>query len=284
MIDSEMGKDERPASTSRDRVFTATCALIASAVACTVVVLAVPRLVEPVELPALRLERSEVAAQLASDRADAARAPRGDDVSRWQALYREDGLSELSPHPDHARIAKRRVELASECAALFHRVGDGGARALVAATTESALAGLRGELPAREAQGLLGIFPVLLRRYGFIDADGTVRAPELSLRAFYKARLNLICERPRAFGLSAIELQALEGWNALHAQGLSAGQRLLAAKAFHDAAGNDALEAVAIWLFANGARERSHALLERKHEKSGLLRMRNMALFAAHAD
>lgn len=284
MIESEMRKDESPAAVSRDRVFGATCALIASAVACTVVVLAVPRPVEPLELPALRLSRADVAAQLASDRAAAARAPRGEDVSRWQALYREDGLSELSPHPDHARIAKRRVELAAECAALLHRVGDAGARALVAATTERALAGLRGELAAREAQGLLGIFPVLLRRYGFIAADGTLRAPELSVRAFYKARFNLICERPRAFGLSAIELQALEGWNALHATGLPAGQRLLAAKAFSDAGGTDAIEAVAVWLFANGARERSHALLQRLHEQRGALRIRNMLLFAAHAD
>jgi len=282
MMSSElMAKDEQGQLPPRDRAFTATFALLATAIACAIVILVAPRSVEPRELPPLRLSRSLVEAQLARDRELSARAPGGSDVERLLALYHDEGLAELEAKPDLGMLSSRRAELSVAARTLFARVGADGARALLAATTERAMSALRNELQEREAHGLLGRFPMLLQQYGFVARGGDLLAPELSIRAFYKARFNLICERARDSDLSAIERQALEGWNALHAVRLPPEQRARAARVFHASGGRDGAEALAIWQYQGGARGDALTLLRRAYEQTGALHLRNMALFAA---
>ncbi len=268
---------------SEARAFRAAFALLATAVACSVVVLVAPRPVFPERLPALRLSAARVEAQLAQDRALAARAPRGPDVDRLLALYREEGKAELVPSSDLTRANELRAEVKRAAGALFARLGPERTRALIAVTVEAALAALRRGDQDDDARGLLGNFRSFLVRYGYLDVQGTLVAPEIALRAFYKARFNLICERPLAEDLAPIEIQAYQGWNALHASGLAAERRAAAARAFHEAGGAYSAEALAIWAYQGGSREEARALLRSEYERSGALRLRNMALYALHA-
>lgn len=264
-----------------ERAFTATVALIVSAVACAIVILTSPRPIEPSQLPALRLDRTRVAAQRSLDRALAARVPRGEDVARLIKLYRAEGVAEATRDGDFARLNARRGELAQVAHSVFTRLDADAEAALVASITERAMTALAGELvDADEARGLLGRFPDLLVRYGYAD-DAGLRAPEVAVRAFYKERFNLICERPRGTGLTPIEREAMEGFNALHAGGLPPEQRALAARAYMLAGGEDGAEADAIWLFQGGLRDEALTLFRRGYEHTGSLRLRNLAVYAA---
>lgn len=268
----------------RDRAFTATFALIATAIACTIVLLYAPRPVEPRDLPALRLDPRSVAEALAADRQLAKRAPKSAEVERMVALYTREGLSELAPAIDQYKLANEREEFAIAARRAFSGLNDEAARSLLASLTERAMDALRGALPLRESQGLLGLFPQQLRRYGYIDASGERLAPELAIRALYKARINLFCERPRDAALLPVERQALHGFLALHASALPRSERALAAKAFYDAGGHASDEALAVWMYRGGARTQARALLQRAYQQSGALRLRNMALFLARAE
>jgi hypothetical protein len=282
MMRSELtAKDEDTQELRRDRAFTGAFALLVTALACSIVLLLAPRPTEPHELPALRLARAPAAAQLARDRELASQVAKGADVEALLALYLAEGLSELEPRQDIEALSSRRAALGAAARTLFDRIGAEGMRSLLAATTERAMSALRNELPEREAYGLLGRFPALLLTYGFVAKDGTLRAPELSVRAFYKARFNLIGERTREADLSAIELQALEGFNALHAVNLAPALRARAARAFYVSGGRDSAEALAIWQYQGGAHGEALALLRHTYEQTGALRLRNMALFAA---
>ena len=278
MVGKLMPKDEHAVSTRHDRAFLGACALLFTAVACTVVVLATPRMVEPLNLPALRLDAGKVKRQLQEDAALSAEAPRGADVDRLLKLYRAEGIDELAPHVDGGRLAERRAELSIVAREVAARVGERGLRAVREATLERALKALQGELELREAQSLLGRFPALLEQYGFVDSEGRLRAPLIAVRAFYKTRFNDICQRMRTQDLSEIERQALEGFMALHASGV-AGLRANAARAFRDAGGADASEALAVWLYHTGQSTAARTLLRRAYEQTGALRLRNMALF-----
>jgi hypothetical protein len=272
------------ATAARDRAFTATFALIATAVACTIVILYAPRPVEPRELPALRLDANAVAEALASDRELAKRAPRSSEVDRLLTLYQREGLSERAPGNDQYKLASQREEFAVAARQALLLLNDDGARALLASLTERAMAALGGELPVHESQGLLGLFPEQLRRYGYIDTQGALIAPELAVRALYKARVNLFCGRARDASLRPVERHALHGFLALHASALPGSERALAAKAFYEAGGHASDEALAVWMYRGGIRAQARALFEAAYARSGALRLRNMALFLARSD
>jgi len=245
------------------------------------------------------------------------------DVQQLLALVRAEGLAELEPFPDREALRARRVELASLAQRVFVRLGAEGTRAWFASVTELAITALHAPasasappaptpppvgtvepaLPtsaptgdARSAsamstrstdeasRGLLGDFPTLLARYGYADADGRVWAPALAIRTLYKARLNLICERPLDTDLTPIELQAYEGYNALHAGPMPPQRRAKAALAFQRAGGHHGTEAAAIWLYQGGGQERAVAMLREEYERTGLLRLKNLVLGAQRVE
>lgn len=271
-----MSKVDRTEAARSVRAFALSAALLACAVVCAVVVLASPRPVEPRELPALRLSAVAVTAQLARDRA--LHVPGGDDVTRLLELYRAEGQSELARARDYGAIAHRREQLARVAETVFARLAVHERQGLLAFATERGVEALRGEQGTDEARGWLGSFPALLVRYGFVDEQGTLRAPELALRAFFKARFNMMCGRPQHADLSSIEIQAYEGFNALETAKLAPERRALAARAYANAGGRDGAEALAIWLYQGGARREAQQLLERAYARTKQLRLRNLAL------
>jgi hypothetical protein len=284
-VESDARSGQEPA-TDRSRAratattLTGVLALLITAVVCALVAIVAPRPVEPSRLPALRLPASLVAAQLARDRALSARAPAGPEERALIALIAREGHAELAAESNLERLSSERAELVSAARTLYTRLGAEGTRAFVAALTERALAALRELKQTREEQELLGSFPRLLLRYGYVSERGVLLAPELSVRALYKARLNLITEHPMEHDLSPIELQAHAGWKALHAGALEPEHRANAARLFYESGGLDGAETYAIWLYQSGAHVRAATLLRREHERTGLVRLRNMALFA----
>jgi hypothetical protein len=284
-----MLKDAERSRKQPERTFTAVFALLATALSCSIVVVLAPRPVQPSQLPALRLDPRDVEAALLHEHELVARAhafERDPDVLHVLSLYRDEGLSELQDNVDLGALGDRRRELAASAENLFARLGVERTRALIASTTERAMMSLAGKRNSPEARGLLGSFPAKLTRYGYIDASrrGYGQAPALAVRTLYKARFNLITERPLERDLSAIELQAYEGFNALHATGLPAERRAQAAQTFLRAGGRDGAEAAAIWLWQGGAREQALALLRTAYRKSAALRLRNMALYVSSVE
>ncbi|MET0341666.1 MAG: hypothetical protein ABW252_11745 [Polyangiales bacterium] len=268
----------------RDRAFTGAFALIVSATACAIVVLATPRPVLPSQLPSLRLDGDALARQRNEDEASVGRAPRGPDVDALLAAYLDEGRAERSGpvrvEAEHAR-RRRTVELAE---AVFARAERDEARALLVAVTSRALRALWGELSdADEARGLLGHFPKLLARYGYVDADGRLLAPELAVRTLYAARFNLLCGRGLLTDLTELERTAHDGWTALHVGALEPAQRADAARSFHALGGRYGAEADAIWRFQGGDAAGAAELLGQAYAGSGLLRLRNLALGASGA-
>jgi len=284
-----MLKDEEGARKQPERTFTAAFALLATALSCSIVVVLAPRPVQPSQLPALRLDPRAVEAALLLDRTQALRArafERDPDVLHVLSLYRAEGLSELEDKVDLGALGDRRRELAASAENLFARLGAERTRALIAATTERAMASLAGERDSPEARGLLGSFPAKLTRYGYLNLErrGYGQAPTLAVRTLYKERFNLITERALERDLTSIELQAYEGFNALHATGLPAERRAHAAQTFFRTGGQDGAEAAAIWLWQGGAREQALALLRSEYRRSGALRLRNMALYVSSVE
>jgi hypothetical protein len=279
-----MLKDAEGGQKQPERAFTAAFALLATALSCSIVVVLAPRPVPPSQLPPLWLDSQRVEAALAHDHELAASAHalvKEPEVTRFLQLYRDEGLSELADDVNLSALGERRRELSASADRLFTRLGVERTRALIASTTERAMQALAGHGDSTEARGLLGSFPGLLSRYGYVDAArrGFGQAPPLSVRTLYKARFNLICERPLERDLQPIELQAYEGFNALSAAGLSPERRAQAAQTFFRVGGRDGAEAAAIWQFQGGAHGQALALFRSGYERTGLLRLRNMALY-----
>ena len=290
-----MVKDAEPAEKQREAAFRTTFLLLVVGLVCSIVVLVAPRPVQPSQLPALRLPGQALSAQRSLDRQQAIRGEvlaRDPDVAQLLKLYVQEGLAELEIQHDLAKLAEQRSALTSLSRRLFLRLGERDTRALISHTTDRALAGLfqagvearprvRERREDNETRGLLGSFPSLLARHGYVDREGRLLAPMLSIRALYKERFNKICERPLERDLSPIELMAYEGWNALHAGRVPAERRAQAAQEFFRVGGKHGAEAAAIWLFQGGAHAEALRLLRSESERTGELRLRNMALYIA---
>jgi hypothetical protein len=284
-----MREDQDAERMPRDRAFTAAFALLATALACSIVVLYAPRPVLPSQLPALRLDAARVARQAEQEQALRASGQRLlPDPAREEltAAYLEEGLVELEPRVDQAQVQQQREQRSQLTRKVLASLGRQGFAAYRALLVEEAMRALYSEqAEARDsdrARGLLGGFPALLERYGYADAAGQLVAPPLSVRSFYKARLNLIFERPVTEGFSAIELQAYEGFHALHAGGLPPELRAQAAARFYRAGGQDGAEAFGIWLFHGGQLDDALALLGKAAATGHTLASRNMMLAVHH--
>ncbi len=260
----------------RDRQLTAVLALITTATACAMFVLATPRAIVPVELPPLVLDADRVEKAIAADAALAERAPGGLDVDELHARYLEEGVAERGGVEEMGDVKARQYGTRALAARVFARVGPAGVNALRASGVADFLRALRGETQdEHEIAGALGDFPQLLKDYGLIDAEGHTLAPELSLRAMAKARWNLIHGLPVGEGLSPIEVQAFEGYIALHAATAPSGRRAEAASAFHKAGGKRSAQAHATWLFHGGRVKEAVSMMESAHALRPALSTRN---------
>jgi hypothetical protein len=259
----------------RDRAFTSTFALLSAAVACALVLIAVPRPV-PLALPALALPAGEVRAALAHDRELAARAPRTPAASAMYALLLAAGEQELGGEAAEGPWQNRVAAVARQA---YTELGEPGVRALRARASERFMLALAGRLEdEQEARGLCGAQRDILVEHGYLSSGGRLLAPELSVRATYKARWNMIFGRAPNFDLSLLERRAYEGFRALEARHMPLEQRGLALSEFAAAGGAQAQEALAIWRALNGDGDALIELGRSTGVASSELRLRNMAL------
>ncbi len=263
----------------RDGQFSAIFALLATGVGCAVVVLATPRAIVPTQLPPLALDSVAAARAIAADDVLSAHAPGGIDVDELEALYLEEGRQERAPPVEQYRVLARQDKLKQLAARVFARIGPEGVKALRAQAVDRFLRARAGQVAdADEAAGRLGTFPQLLVANALTDAEGTLLAPELSLRASYKARFNLIHGLTLTRDFSAIERQAFEGWIALHAGAATNERRVQAARAFYLAGGRRSAQALSIWLHHGGNRAEAGVLMRRAYDQGHELFVRNYAL------
>jgi hypothetical protein len=269
--------------TSRDTTFTAAFTLIAAGIACGIVLVVMPRPIEPKQLPPLALAENAVAQQLATDARAAAAVPTGARVSELYELYLEEGLAESMGAASSAGTGARRKDIQFLSSRLFDELGPDGVRALRAHAVARFLTALAGKLSdEHEVTGLVGGVRPMFERYGLIDAEGRLLAPELTVRTAYKVRWNLAYVRPAYDQLTEIEQQAYAGFFALHSAALAPAQRAEMARDFERAHGQHSREAFAIWLYQGDLLERSEAMLLSSYELRSELRVRNMELFVRY--
>jgi hypothetical protein len=280
MLKDEPAITTEPRAHPIDRSFLTTCGVLLVALACSIVVIASPRPVQPSRLPALRVPLAEGRRAFGEGDLDArAPLPQAAWFAQWYELYSEAGLNEREKAVDLALVARQKAELSKLVREQFPKLGARGVRALMDALTARALDALpRRPLPT-EAYGLLGGFPALLQQYGYIADPRSPIAPARAIAALYRQRFNLICERPLDSDIDDADRRIAEGWIALHGQRLPVERRVQAAQAFAKLGGVDAREALAVWLHHGELNDQATALLQHEYERTGALRLRNMLLF-----
>ena len=252
----------------------------------TFAVLARPEAVAPWEMPSLVLDRHTVAEDVQKSEALAARLPGDPEIDRLRTLFLDHGLAELDPPYRKVDYDTRQVRIHR---ALEHLRSAHGPEAfeIVRASAVERFVHMfdrgRGDRSSEEdARGAVGGFEEILQRYGAIYA-GVVIAPEMTVRALYKARWNLIHRAPALDGFSPIERQAYWGWLALHGWGVPLRERTEALALYREAGGANAAEAAAMFDLLEGRPERCAEILEELYYEEGELRLRNLALGARHA-
>lgn len=263
---------------ARDPLFSAVFALLATAIGCAFFLLARPHAVAPAALPPLVLDAAAVDACLAADRKDAAQAPTGPGLKAMYEGFLAEGLVERGGTTD-LDDARHRQHLFGTLAAIeLERAGPDAAKKLRAHAVEQFARARAGAIAdAKERDGLIGTFDKQLERYGLTDAHGELLAPLLSMRTMYKARWNLIHALNRTAGLTPIEIQAFEGWIALHGLSTPPERRAQSARAFREAGGHRGDLILAIWLYQGGAFDAAARLLNKESER-GELFVRNYQL------
>lgn len=247
--------------------------------------LALPQPVDPWEMPSLVLDRSAAANAIRLDRALARETPESEEAELLRSLFLDHGRSEADPPYTVTEYDRRQAALHGAIQALLAKHGPVAFEAMRAEAVEELMRVLGDGTNEPEDDyevGVLGGFPQVLKEYGLIYR-GELVAPELSVRALYKARWNSIHRRDFVEGMSDVELQAYWGWLALHGWGKPLVDREEALVAFRDAGGFGAQEAAALMDLLAGRPDRASKSLGRLHAASGELRLRNLALGAMHA-
>jgi len=269
---------------TRDRQFTGVFALIVTAAACAVLVLATPRAIVPRQLPALVLDPVRVQAAIDADDALIGKVAHGLDIDELHVRYLEIGRAERAGPIGQREANDMQFGLRSLAQAVFARVGEPGRRALRAQALQRfmvALGAVETSDVAADVLSELGSFPDLLQSYGILDARRQLVAPELCLRASFKARWNLMLGLPITQDFATVEVQAFEGWIALHANAAPTERRLQAARAFHLASGHRSALAFATWLFTAGHSNEARVMLQKAYSLRPELFTRNFQLGVA---
>ncbi len=262
-----------------------TLVLWAVAASLTGAMLAIPQPVDPWEMPSLVLNRKAVAEQMRRNEALAATLSDGEEVDRLRALFIGHGLAEVNPPYAKVDYDTRQANIYRAIKALAEAQGPeafGAMRARAIDDFMHLFGDGRGKLDTEDDIGAVGGFREILGRYGAIYQEVLI-APEMTVRALYKARWNLIHRMQATNGFSEIELQAYWGWLALHGWGVPLGERRDALVAYRDAGGANAKEASALFDLLEQRPEKAAKLLEALYVESRELRLRNLALGAFHA-
>lgn len=256
-----------------------------AAAALVAAMLAIPQPVDPWEMPALVLDRAQAADAVHFDAVLAADAPDGAEAETLRSLFLEHGRAEANPPYPRQEYDRRQAAIHGATRDLVAKAGAPGFDAMRARAVEDFVRVFYDrphEALSDEDIAILGGFPEIEARYGLVRA-GVVVAPELTVRALYKARWNSIHRQPFVDGFSKVELQAYWGWMALHGWGQPLDKREEALLLFRDAGGYGTEEAAALFDVLAGRLQRGATSLQKLYVSSGQLRLRNMALGARHA-
>lgn len=256
-----------------------------AAAAVATAVLIMPQPVDPWEMPSLVLERSAVSDAIRFDQALAGEAPDGAEAQALRSLFLDHGRAEAHPPYEVRDYDRRQADIHRARKALVAADGRAAFEALRARAVEDFIStyfDARGEPRNEDEVAMFGGFPEIARRYRLVD-DGVVIAPDLTVRALYKARWNVIHRQASTEGFSRIELQAYWGWLALHGRGRPLGQREDALVAFRNAGGSGTEEAAALFDLLSGRPDRAATSLQHLYAARGELRLRNLGLGALHA-
>lgn len=247
--------------------------------------LAIPQPVDPWEMPSLVLSRGAVSAAVRRDEELASTLAGTKEEDTLRSLFLDHGRAEVNPPYGRADYDRRQVQIYRAMEALL-KVRD--PEAVAAMRAHAANEGVRvfgdgSREPEGEYEvGVVGGFAEVCRRYGAIYR-GVLIAPEMTVRALYKARWNLLHRMPAVEGFSPIELQAYWGWLALHGWGVELEKRKEALLAFRDAGGSNAREAAAIFDLLERRPDRAAKTLDALYRERGELRLRNLSLGALAA-
>lgn len=247
--------------------------------------LAIPQAVDPWEMPSIVLDRTAASDAIRFDQALAADAPDSPEAETLRSLFLEHGRAEANPPYPGREYDRRQAAIHHATLALVAKEGPPALDAMRAAAVEDFVRVFydrSNEVRSDEDLAILGGFPKIETRYGLVRA-GVVIAPELTVRALYKARWNAIIRQPFVDGFSDIELQAYWGWLALHGWGQPLVKREEALLALHNAGGSGTEEAAALFELLGGRPDRAATSLQKLYAATGELRLRNMGLGALHA-
>jgi len=259
------------------------CWVVAAALAGAT--LAVPQPVDPWEMPSLVLDRAAATDAIRFDQSLATDAPVSPEAHTLRSLFLDHGRAEAKqPYPAR-EVDRRQAAIHRATQELLETGGPPALDAMRAAAVEDFARVLYDDsaTPASDEEiGILGGFAEIEKRYGLVR-NGVLIAPELTLRALYKARWNAIVRQPLCDGFSEIELQAYWGWFALHGWGQPLVKREEALLAFRDAGGEGVEEAAAMFDLLGGRPDRAATSLQKLYAATGELRLRNLGLGALHA-
>lgn len=248
--------------------------LLALTTACLLALCFVPRALAPIDPPALVLDRAQVARAIAADAKSAKEAPRTPDAKAFIERFLSLGDIENQTVQNAASPSIQREGLARSLQRLVHDAGEPAALGLRSLAVQNLEAALSLEVPDKEAQRMLGLFPDALARHG-VTHEGFEIAPHFVLRTLYKARWNIAVGLAPDYKLAPVERQAYHGWLALHATNLGPEPRALALRDYAAAGGYRVSEARGVLAFLSHDYKDSVAALEQAEKESPSLRLRN---------
>lgn len=264
--------DDRP----HEVLFYAVLALIGTAVGCAILLLWIPR-PAPLELPTLVIDRDQARAQVDIDQQLAAQ----DQGELGRELYqtlRDVGRAELEPDEARGIALEKRIRVLKKRA---HEELDAQSFAAVRAyATQRSMLALHAQLEdENEERELIGAQRSMFASYGYISPEGTVLAPELTLRTMFKVRWNMVFADSATADLKPIERFAYEGFRALEAENMPATVRGAALEELvREGGGLRAERALAIFQAAIGKAGPLIARVQNSEQEAQQLRLRNMAI------
>ena len=247
--------------------------------------LATPQAVDPWEMPSLVLDREATRDAIRFEAALASESDLAPEAETLRSLFLDHGRAEVDPPYEVQEYDRRQSDIHYANVALLEAHGPAALEALRARAVEefADVFYATGGRPRDDFEvGLIGGFGAIAERYGLMVGSEVV-APELTVRALYKARWNAIHRLPLTDGFSEIELQAYWGWLALHGWGSPLSRRVDALVAFEEAGGYGVNEAAALFDLLEGHPERAARSLDALYRARGELRLRNLSLGAQHA-
>jgi hypothetical protein len=249
-------------------------ALTVTSIVCGLVLFAMPRAIEPNDLPVLTLSAADVAKVEREDARLAEAAPDTPAARQLMDSFLTMGRNESNALGDATLLAMRRRVLHRAYQRVVDESGKGAGAAMRSYALMQFEAALDARLQGEQVPGLLGVFPSVLAQH-CATRDGVEIAPHFVIRTLYKARWNRMFDLPLDDGFARVEKHAYYGWLGLHAENLTLHQRRDALVKFAAAGGDGAAEAQGVLAFR--AHDYAQALdnLQRAYAENPSLRLRN---------